>query len=88
LSLEVSRRLGVANVRPVVEEVTIQRSKLPPVRVLLRLGDTDGLAAVEVLLQSKLGRLRLGALVEFLARVEDQGGSTLWPIRVWQAEAE
>ncbi len=87
LSPEASRRLGVTNAAPVVEEVTIQRAKAPPVRVVLRFSRGEGLRAVEALLQSKLERLALGGLVELLARVEDDGASTLAPLRVWQAKA-
>jgi len=85
LSAEASRRLGAANSVPVVDEVTIQRSKTPPVRVVLRLTSADGLGAVEALLQSKLERVPFGGLVEIVARVEADPAAVLRPVRVWSA---
>ena len=82
---EASRRLGAANSVPVVDEVTIQRAKAPPVRVVLRLSRADGLPAVEALLQSKLARLPFASLVEIVARVEDDQAA-LRPIHAWTEE--
>jgi metal-dependent HD superfamily phosphatase/phosphodiesterase len=84
LSAESSQRLGAVSTLPVVDEVTIQRSKTPPVRVVLRLSRADGLPAVEAMLQNKLVRVPLAGLVELLARVDDERASSLQPIRVWR----
>jgi metal-dependent HD superfamily phosphatase/phosphodiesterase len=81
---EVSQRPGAVNTLPVVDEVTIQRAKAPPVRVVLRLARADGLPALEAMLQAKLERVPLGGLVEMLARFEDERAGTFQPIRVWQ----
>ena len=84
LSAEDSQHPAAVNAVPVVDEVTIQRAKTPPVRVVLRLTRAAGLPAVESMLQNKLERVPLGGLVEMLARVEDEQAGTLRPIRVWQ----
>jgi metal-dependent HD superfamily phosphatase/phosphodiesterase len=83
---EASHRPGAANSVPVVDEVTIQRAKAPPVRVVLRLSRADGLPAVEALLQSKLARLPFASLVEIVARVEYDQAAALRPIRAWTEE--
>ena len=88
LPTEASQRLGAVNVAPMVDEVTIQRSKAPPVRVMLRLSEENGLPAVEALLQGKLRRVPLGDLVEMVARVQDDKAGTLRPIRVWEIGEE
>jgi metal-dependent HD superfamily phosphatase/phosphodiesterase len=88
LSAEAGRRLGSANSAPVVDEVMIQRSKTPPVRVVLRLSRAQGLPAVEALLQSKLERVPFAGLVEMVARVEDGPTGELLPIRVWKVAGE
>jgi metal-dependent HD superfamily phosphatase/phosphodiesterase len=85
LSAEAGRRIGAAPAVPVVDEVTIQRSKTPPVRVVLRLSSASGLTTVEALLQAKLEHVPFGGLVEVLARVEDDQAVSLKPVRVWAA---
>jgi len=87
LPAEDSQHLGAANAVLGVDEVTIQRAKLPPVRVVLRVSQRDGLAAVEALLQSKLGRVPLEGLVEVLALVAADRAGAMQPIRVWQVGA-
>lgn len=86
LSAEASRSVGAANAVPVVDEVTIQRSKTPPVRVVLRMSRADELPAVEALLQGKLEHVPLAASVEMMARLDDQHGGVLQPIRAWIIE--
>ena len=46
LPAEAGQRVGAANAMLLVDEVTIQRAKAPPVRVVVRLSRADGLAAV------------------------------------------
>ena len=82
LSLEGGRQAGAANWAPVVNEVTIQRAKTPPVRVLLRLSSADGLPAVE----AKLARAALAGLVEVVARLEDGQGGSPQAVCVWDGD--
>lgn len=87
LPAEAGQRLGAANAVPLVDEVTIQRAKTPPVRVVVRLSRAEGLAALAALLQSKLARVPLGGLVELVARADDERPGALQPIQVWPASA-
>jgi len=88
LPAEAGQHLGAANAVLVVDEVTIQRSKLPPVRVVLRVSHPGGLAAVEALLQRKLQRVPLAGLVEMQACVVDGGMGNVQTIHVWQSDAD
>ena len=88
LPAEARLHLGAANAMPLVDEVTIQRAKAPPVRVVVRLSRADGLAAVAALLQSKLARVPLGGLVELVARADDERPDALQPIQVWPVSAD
>jgi metal-dependent HD superfamily phosphatase/phosphodiesterase len=83
LPVEASRHFGAATPVPVVEEVTIQRHKSPPVRVVLRMARAEELPAVEALLQSKLEQAALAGLVDMVARLSDERGGALQPLRVW-----
>ena len=87
LPAEAGQRLGAANAMPLVDEVTIQRAKAPPVRVVVQLSRADGLAAVAALLQSKLVRVPLGGLVEMVARADDERPGALLSIQVWPVSA-
>jgi hypothetical protein len=82
-----SRRTSLPNSVPVVEEVSIHRAKSPAVQVIIRLSQSEGLPAVEALLQEKLRRVPLAGLVEVLARVEGQPTMRLVPLHVWNVEA-
>jgi uncharacterized protein len=88
LPAEASQHLGATNAVPVVDEVTIQRSKTPPVRVVLHVSHSDGLAAVEALLQSNLRRVPLAGLVELQGRVADDRVGSVQPIHIWQVGAD
>ena len=88
LPAEARLHLGAANAMPLVDEVTIQRAKAPPVRVVVRLSRADGLAAVAALLQSKLARVPLGGLVELVARADDERPDAMQPIQVWPVSAD
>jgi metal-dependent HD superfamily phosphatase/phosphodiesterase len=68
-----------------VEEVTIQRSKNPPVRVVIRLNEAAGLANLEAMLQSRLRHSGLDGLVEIVGRVDGKGDSQLVPLHAWAA---
>jgi metal-dependent HD superfamily phosphatase/phosphodiesterase len=73
---------------PVVDEVTIQRAKAPPVRVVLRVSHLEGLAAVTSLLRARLLGVPLEHLVEMHARVADSPLGGTQPIEVWQLNAD
>ena len=88
LPAEAAQPVAAANALPTVDEVTIQRARTPPVRVILRMSRSEGLAPVEALLQSKLRRAPLGSLVEMLARVEDDRLGAVRPLRVWPRAAD
>lgn len=66
-----------------VDEVTIQRAKNPPVRVIIRLSHAAGLAGLETTLQSRLRFSGLHDSVELLARVVGGGEARLLPISAW-----
>jgi metal-dependent HD superfamily phosphatase/phosphodiesterase len=83
LPAEAGQHPGATNAVPMVDEVTIQRSKTPPVRVVLQLSHWEGLEAVESLLHGKLQRVPLAALVEMQARVADDRVAAVHPLRVW-----
>ena len=83
-----SRRSGMPNSVPVVDEVSIHRAKSPAVQVIVRLSQPDGLPAVEALLQEKLRRVPLAGMVEVLARVEGLPSLRLVPLHVWNAELD
>lgn len=51
-----------------IDEVTISRAGQPPVRVVIRLQQAAGLAALEAFLRARLRHCRLEGLVEFVAR--------------------
>jgi metal-dependent HD superfamily phosphatase/phosphodiesterase len=83
-----SRRIGMPNSVPVVDEVSIHRAKPLAVQVIVRLSQSDGLPAVEALLQEKLRRVPLAGMVEVLARVEGQPSMRLVPLHVWTVETD
>jgi uncharacterized protein len=70
-----------------VEEVSIQRSHQPPVRVTIRLSPGAGLAGLDAYLQARLGRCGLEELVGFQARVPSPGGDQAVPLNLWPAAA-
>lgn len=88
LPAEAAQRLGAANAMALVDEVTIQRAKTPPVAVVVRLSRLDGLAALAALLQSKLARVPLGGLVALAARADADRPGELQPISIWAENAD
>jgi metal-dependent HD superfamily phosphatase/phosphodiesterase len=70
-----------------VEEITIQRSKNPPVRVVIRLGQLAGLAGLEAMLQSRLRFSGLQDSVELVARVVVGDDARLLPVFAWPVAA-
>jgi metal-dependent HD superfamily phosphatase/phosphodiesterase len=66
-----------------IQEVTIQRSKNPPVRVVIRLGQLAGVAGLETMFQSRLRFSGLQDSVEIVARVVVGGDARLLPVVTW-----
>jgi metal-dependent HD superfamily phosphatase/phosphodiesterase len=67
-----------------VEEVTIQKSKHPPVRVTVRLSQPDSLAAIEILLTHRLRGSGLENLVELMARLDGAGAEHVTHLHAWE----
>ncbi len=67
----------------VVDEVSIQRHRTPPVRVLIHLAAAEGARQVEALLSRKLRLTGLEGRVEVLAHASGAGEPDLVPLRVW-----
>jgi metal-dependent HD superfamily phosphatase/phosphodiesterase len=68
-----------------VEEVSILKAKDPPVQVVIRLSQADGLRAVETLLNHRLRGAGLKGQVAIAARVEGLEGGRLQLLQVWDA---
>lgn len=64
-----------------VDEVSIQRHRTPPVRVLIHLSTAGGARQVETLLGDRLRLTGLAACVEVLA--QPAGQADLLPLNVW-----
>jgi len=88
LPAETAQGLGAANAMALVDEVTIQRAKTPPVVVVVRLSRLDGLAALAALLQSKLARVPLRGLVALAARADADRPGELQTITIWADNAD
>jgi metal-dependent HD superfamily phosphatase/phosphodiesterase len=84
VSAQPGRGVGVVTA---VEEVAIQRSKNPPVRVVIRLGHMAGLAGLEAMLQARLRYAALQGSVEFVARVVEGGDARVVPVVAWPIDA-
>jgi metal-dependent HD superfamily phosphatase/phosphodiesterase len=66
-----------------VEAVTIQKSKQPPVRVIVRLGQPGDLHAIETLLHHHLRGSGLEHWVELLAQLDNPDDGRLVRLRAW-----
>lgn len=73
---------------PQVEDVTIQRSHQPPVRVIIRLVQAEGVAGLDAFLHARLRDCRLEGLVEILARLDGaKADHAVW-LNPWSSTAD
>ena len=74
---------GGANAAAGVEEVVIERSKSPPVRIVIRLSQLSGREAVEARLRHGLRGVHLAGVVEVVAELGDRPGAGRLPVTIW-----